>query len=212
MPNQDFFSEWHDKWYTHFPRGKATSKKFLLWKSVSIIMNNQIKCVNSSLGNFLTDIMCQCTEGEIAILNSGIMRSKRIHPPGPFTMKDLLSILPFTSTLVIVKCTGNGCIACYALTFTVITINLTFFSRLAKPEYVDHHTLYVNIRSDGSSNINIVLKVTKCSHFNSSTCGFVCRSDQPGHSNLGKIFGSDHTHICIFRKWVTKDMGQVLLI
>ncbi len=52
--------------------------------------------------------MCQCTDGEIAILNSGIMRSKRLHPRGPFTMKDLLSILPFTSTLVVVKCTGKS--------------------------------------------------------------------------------------------------------
>jgi 5'-nucleotidase len=50
--------------------------------------------------------MLEATEAEIALLNSGTLRSDRIHPKGEFKIRDLLSILPFPDLLVVIEVTG----------------------------------------------------------------------------------------------------------
>ncbi|ELT96847.1 hypothetical protein CAPTEDRAFT_120927 [Capitella teleta] len=61
----------------------------------------------TNLGNFITNIMLECTDAEVAILNSGTLRSDTIHPRGPFKVKDLLSILPLIDPLVVIKVKGQ---------------------------------------------------------------------------------------------------------
>jgi len=61
----------------------------------------------SNLGNFVADIMLRSTEADVALLNSGTLRSDRIHPRGEFRLRDLMSILPMIDSLVVVAVTGT---------------------------------------------------------------------------------------------------------
>ena len=44
---------------------------------------------------------------DCAILNGGSLRSDRIHPKGPFLLKDLRDILSFDSELACAEVTGK---------------------------------------------------------------------------------------------------------
>ncbi len=50
--------------------------------------------------------MCRSTDADLALLNSGTLRSDTIHPKGQFRMKDLMSILPMCDPVVVLKCSG----------------------------------------------------------------------------------------------------------
>ena len=47
------------------------------------------------------------TDSDLALLNSGTLRSDRIHPPGPFKLRDLSHILPMLDPLIVVEITGK---------------------------------------------------------------------------------------------------------
>ena len=57
-------------------------------------------------GNFVCDIMLHTTDADVALLNSGTLRSDRVHPKGEFKMKDLMAILPMIDTLVVIRIKG----------------------------------------------------------------------------------------------------------
>ena len=59
------------------------------------------------LGNFVTDIMLTATDADIALLNSGTLRSDRIHRRGNFKLKDLLAILPLVDPVIVLQITGQ---------------------------------------------------------------------------------------------------------
>nr|XP_015221588.1 PREDICTED: trifunctional nucleotide phosphoesterase protein YfkN-like isoform X2 [Lepisosteus oculatus] len=61
----------------------------------------------SNLGNLITNAMLEATHADVALLNSGTLRSDRIHPAGPFTMHDLMQILPITDPVLVVEATGQ---------------------------------------------------------------------------------------------------------
>ncbi|XP_077203337.1 snake venom 5'-nucleotidase-like isoform X2 [Paroedura picta] len=61
----------------------------------------------SNLGNLVANAMLEATHADLALLNSGTLRSNRMHPTGHFTMHDLLSILPFMDALLVVRITGK---------------------------------------------------------------------------------------------------------
>lgn len=44
------------------------------------------------------------------ILNSGTFRSDQIHPAGPFTMRDLVNIVPMHDPLVVLEVSGQAII------------------------------------------------------------------------------------------------------
>ena len=50
--------------------------------------------------------MLTATNADIALLNSGTLRSDRVHPKGEFRIRDLLSILPFPDLLVVIEVSG----------------------------------------------------------------------------------------------------------
>ena len=57
----------------------------------------------TNLGNFVTNIMLSATYADVALLNSGSLRSDRIHPAGEFKLRDLFAILPMVDNLVVVQ-------------------------------------------------------------------------------------------------------------
>ena len=59
------------------------------------------------LGNYVTDILKKASKAEICLLNSGSLRSDRIHHRGPLTREDIMSILAFTSPTVVLEMTGE---------------------------------------------------------------------------------------------------------
>ncbi|KAK9503675.1 hypothetical protein O3M35_010185 [Rhynocoris fuscipes] len=61
----------------------------------------------TNLGNWVCDVILAATGADLVILNSGTFRSDRIHPPGPFTMRDLMTIIPITDPIVVLEVTGE---------------------------------------------------------------------------------------------------------
>lgn len=66
-----------------------------------------IRKFETNLGNFVTDIMLASTHADLAILNSGTLRSDRIHPKGDFTMRDLFNILGYIDPIAVLQATGH---------------------------------------------------------------------------------------------------------
>lgn len=60
------------------------------------------------LGNLIADIMVNCTGADVAIINSGTLRSNCVHPKGAFSNKDLLRILPLFDQLCVLNVTGKA--------------------------------------------------------------------------------------------------------
>lgn len=68
---------------------------------------SSIRKFETNLGNFVTDIMLASTHADLAILNSGTLRSDRIHPKGNFTMRDLFNILGYIDPIAVLQATGH---------------------------------------------------------------------------------------------------------
>ncbi|XP_076449119.1 mannosylglucosyl-3-phosphoglycerate phosphatase-like [Babylonia areolata] len=67
---------------------------------------SSVRTMETNLGNFITDIMLSATNAEIGLLNSGTLRSDRLHPKGEFCIRDLLMILPFPDPLLVIEVSG----------------------------------------------------------------------------------------------------------
>ncbi|XP_034152385.1 trifunctional nucleotide phosphoesterase protein YfkN-like [Esox lucius] len=66
-----------------------------------------VRRAECNLGNLVTNAMLEATHAEVALLNSGTLRSDRLHPAGPLTMHDLLQILPIRDPVLVVEATGQ---------------------------------------------------------------------------------------------------------
>ncbi|XP_053156537.1 snake venom 5'-nucleotidase-like isoform X2 [Hemicordylus capensis] len=66
-----------------------------------------VRRMESNLGNLVANAMLEATHADVALLNSGTLRSNQIHPAGDFTMHDLLTILPIMDALLVVRVTGK---------------------------------------------------------------------------------------------------------
>jgi len=60
----------------------------------------------SNYGNLVTDAMRAQADADVAITNSGGIRSDAVYGPGPITGGDVFSTLPFANTLITVELTG----------------------------------------------------------------------------------------------------------
>jgi 5'-nucleotidase len=60
----------------------------------------------SNIGNFIADAYRAALGSDVALVNSGSLRSDATYGPGDLTKKDVLSILPFENAIVKVKLTG----------------------------------------------------------------------------------------------------------
>ena len=68
---------------------------------------SSIRTSETNLGNFISDIMLASCNGDVALLNSGTLRSDRIHHKGDFKMRDLMTILPMLDPLLVLEITGK---------------------------------------------------------------------------------------------------------
>lgn len=67
-----------------------------------------IRSRETNLGNLVADIMLDAVDDvDIALLNSGTLRSDRIHPKGPFKMRDLVTILPYMESILVLEMNGE---------------------------------------------------------------------------------------------------------
>ncbi|XP_069183301.1 mannosylglucosyl-3-phosphoglycerate phosphatase isoform X2 [Procambarus clarkii] len=72
---------------------------------------SSIRTSETNLGNFICDIIMAACNGDVAVINSGTLRSDRIHPVGDFTMRDLMTILPMLDPLIVLGVTGEKLLA-----------------------------------------------------------------------------------------------------
>ncbi|RWS24370.1 trifunctional nucleotide phosphoesterase protein YfkN-like protein [Leptotrombidium deliense] len=68
---------------------------------------SSIRTQETNLGNFIADIMLSSTHSDLAILNSGTLRSDRIHLKGEFKLRDLVAIMPAIDPMVVLSVTGE---------------------------------------------------------------------------------------------------------
>lgn len=62
----------------------------------------------TNLGNLIADTILDAVEdADIALVNSGTLRSDRVHSKGVFKFRDLVTILPFMDTIVVLQATGQ---------------------------------------------------------------------------------------------------------
>lgn len=66
-----------------------------------------IRTSETNLGNWVCDVVLSATGADVVIINSGTFRSDQIHPAGPFTMKDLVNIVPMRDPLIVVEVSGK---------------------------------------------------------------------------------------------------------
>ncbi|CAG2103416.1 unnamed protein product [Medioppia subpectinata] len=66
-----------------------------------------IRTKETNLGNLVADIMLASTHSDLAILNSGTLRSDQIHHKGPFKLRDLVTIMPMMDALIVLNATGQ---------------------------------------------------------------------------------------------------------
>ncbi|XP_055839980.1 snake venom 5'-nucleotidase isoform X1 [Episyrphus balteatus] len=68
---------------------------------------SSIRTSETNLGDWVCDVVLAATGADVVVINSGTFRSDQIHPPGPFTMKDLVNIVPMRDPLIVVEITGK---------------------------------------------------------------------------------------------------------
>jgi 5'-nucleotidase len=65
------------------------------------------RTVETGLGSFVADSWRETMEADVAIVNSGGIRSDTSYPAGPLTRRDVVSILPYDNTLMKVRVSGT---------------------------------------------------------------------------------------------------------
>lgn len=61
----------------------------------------------TNLGNFICDAYRAATGADVALTNGGSIRSDAMHPPGPLTLKDIMTFLPFENPIVKLEVKGS---------------------------------------------------------------------------------------------------------
>ncbi len=67
----------------------------------------KIRTEETNLGNWICDILLAATGADLVIVNSGTFRSDETHPPGDFTLGDLMRIVPRSQPTVELNVTGT---------------------------------------------------------------------------------------------------------
>ena len=60
----------------------------------------------TGIGDFVTDVMREALQTDVAVINGGGLRGDRVFPPGPLTRRDVYTLLPFTNTVMKVELTA----------------------------------------------------------------------------------------------------------
>jgi 5'-nucleotidase len=70
-----------------------------------------VRSAESNLGNLMADAMRADTGADLAIMNSGSIRSNRIFPPGPLLRRDVVAMHPFGGMICKVEVPGSVVLA-----------------------------------------------------------------------------------------------------
>lgn len=68
---------------------------------------SSIRTSETNLGNWICDVALAATGADAVMINSGTFRSDQIHAAGPFTMRDLVNIIPMQDPLIVVEVSGK---------------------------------------------------------------------------------------------------------
>ena len=68
---------------------------------------SKIRTEETNVGNWICDIVKDETKADIVMINSGTLRADCIVPAGPYTIKDLISLLPMPDPLAIIELKGS---------------------------------------------------------------------------------------------------------
>lgn len=67
----------------------------------------KIRTTETNLGDWVCDVVLSATGADIVILNSGTFRSDQVHSAGPFTMRDLVNIVPMHDPMIVLEVSGQ---------------------------------------------------------------------------------------------------------
>jgi 5'-nucleotidase len=70
-------------------------------------LSHSVRTKETNIGNFIADAYRDAVKADIGFVNGGSIRADLTYSPGPLTMRDVLSILPFNNPIVKVEVTGE---------------------------------------------------------------------------------------------------------
>ncbi|VDP53499.1 unnamed protein product [Schistosoma margrebowiei] len=71
------------------------------------VRSNLVRLKESNIGNFICDIVLTAIEADCVLFNTGTLRGDRIFKAGLFTLRDLMTILPYLDKLSVIEITGS---------------------------------------------------------------------------------------------------------
>ena len=71
---------------------------------------SKIRTQETNVGNWICDIVKEDTKADVVLINSGTLRADCVVPSGPYSIKDLISLLPMPDPLAIVEIKGSDLI------------------------------------------------------------------------------------------------------
>uniref|UniRef100_A0A095A566 Trifunctional nucleotide phosphoesterase protein YfkN n=1 Tax=Schistosoma haematobium TaxID=6185 RepID=A0A095A566_SCHHA len=71
------------------------------------VRSNSVRLKESNIGNFICDIVLTAIEADCVLFNTGTLRGDRIFKAGLFTLRDLMTILPYLDKLSVIEITGS---------------------------------------------------------------------------------------------------------
>lgn len=70
-------------------------------------LSQSVRTKETNIGNFIADAYRKAADADVALVNGGSIRADLTYSPGPLTMRDVLSMLPFNNPIVKVEVTGK---------------------------------------------------------------------------------------------------------
>jgi 5'-nucleotidase len=70
-------------------------------------LSHSVRTKETNIGNFIADAYRKAAGADVALVNGGSIRADLTYSPGPLTMRDVLSMLPFNNPIVKVEVTGK---------------------------------------------------------------------------------------------------------
>jgi 5'-nucleotidase len=70
-------------------------------------LSHSVRTKETNIGNFIADAYRKAADADVALVNGGSIRADLTYNPGPLTMRDVLSMLPFNNPIVKVEVSGK---------------------------------------------------------------------------------------------------------
>jgi 5'-nucleotidase len=70
-------------------------------------LSKSVRTKETDIGNFIADAYRKAVAADIGFVNGGSIRADLSYQPGPLTMRDVLSMLPFNNPIVKIELTGK---------------------------------------------------------------------------------------------------------